>query len=203
MGALFSSGKMFHVSNHIGLCRFPVDIHGHFFKLKNICLRREEELSLSSSILPSVFAIEQEAKSDNKQESTLTFENSVVLSTLLCVHLQTHKWKPAILRLRTNSDFLMLKCFCNKEVWKVLPKNPASFTAFSTVYSLFIITNTNFFPLPIIFSSLMYAVGVALASHMGTNNSKDCGPSFPACCISSACGDLEHNGSQSCQQRHS
>lgn len=64
-------------------------------------------------------------------------------STLLCVQLQQHKCKPATLRLKTNSDLLMLKCFCNKGVWKVLPKSPTSFTAFSTVYSLFISSITN------------------------------------------------------------
>lgn len=74
---------------------------------------KEEGLSLSSSILPSV--IEQETESDNKQESTLTFDSSVVLSKLLCVQFQKHKWKPAMLRLKTNSDLLILKSFCNKE----------------------------------------------------------------------------------------
>lgn len=113
---------------------------GIFFRcseLKNSCLRTEEQLILSSFILCSIFGIEQEVQSDNKQQSTLTFGNSMFVS-MLYMQLQKHKWKTVILWLKTNFELLMLKCFWNEVVCKVLPKNPVSFTSLTTVSSLFL-----------------------------------------------------------------
>lgn len=167
----------------------------NFFLLKNICLMREEELGLSSSILPSV--IEQEAESDNKQENTLIFDSSVALSMFYVCNfkntsgnLQYCGSKPALTSLCSNASAIK-KSEKSCLTIQCLSLPSQLFTAFLSV------------PLPIIFSSFMYAntVHMALARHVGTNTQQGLCWIFP--CISYTCGDLEHNRSQSCQHRPS
>lgn len=66
-------------------CSFLAEIHGAIFscsELRNVCLKTEKVLILPSFIFLSVFGIEQEAQSDNKQWSILTFGNSICFYTV-------------------------------------------------------------------------------------------------------------------------